>query len=109
MNRVDGSLAFGIVQPRGVNASMRRVLRKVVTTIAHGESEIGTEARAGEAPAKEGEGRNRGVNTRRVTAREPEWRGRRGGAAGGKRRGAASRAPPGAPGGGGGGGGPPSR
>src|ERR1044072_9781886 len=94
MNRVDGSLAFGIVQPRGVNASMRRVLRKVVTTIAHGESEIGTEARAGEAPAKEGESRNAGVNTRRVTAREPEWRGRRGGAAGGEGRRAGSPPPP---------------
>src|SRR5215467_7316018 len=95
MNRVDRSLAFGIVQPRRVNASMRRVLRHVLTTIAHGESEIGTEACAGEAPAEEGEGWNARVNTRRVAPREPQRRRRRGGAARGERRRPAPRLLPG--------------
>src|ERR1051326_8529975 len=107
MNRVDGSLAFGIVQPRGVNASMRRVLRKVVTTAAKGKRKMGPKARAGEARAKEGKSRSAGVNPRRVTAREPEWRGRRGGAAGGKRRRPASRLLPGSAGARAGAGGPP--
>src|SRR5262249_53971159 len=67
---------------------MRRIAAylAVITRIGHGEGEVGTETRAGKAPAEEGEGRNARVNTCGGAPREPEWRRRRGGAARGKRR-----------------------
>src|SRR5262249_10961471 len=90
MNRVDGSPAF-------VNrvTSMQRVLRHVVTTIEHGEREVGMEARAGEPRAEEGKPGNARVNPRRVAPGEPQRRGRRGSAARGKRRRPAARLLPG--------------